>query len=166
MSSTASASADSFLDRAAALYYNIEHPAFRQREGPRMAALRYILLAAAITLTLALLAHLLLPARAPIPRCTGRRGGLGIAVLTAVYAVAAFWNLGSAHDPQRSARSRRRIRRARARARDCHRYRMVLPRPVYRRVHPRLFDRRRDLHARRARCRRAMPTFSNGSSRK
>ena len=66
-----------------------------------MAALRYILLAAAITLTLALLAHLLLPARAPIPRCTGRRGGLGIAVLTAVYAVAAFWNLGSAHDPQR-----------------------------------------------------------------
>ena len=66
MSSTASASADSFLDRAAALYYNIEHPAFRQREGPRMAALRYILLAAAITLTLALLAHLLLPARAPI----------------------------------------------------------------------------------------------------
>ena len=45
-----------------------------------MAALRYILLAAAITLTLALLAHLLLPARAPIPRCTGRRGGLGIIV--------------------------------------------------------------------------------------
>ena len=66
-----------------------------------MAALRYILLAAAITLTLALLAHLCLPARAPIGRCTGRRGGLGIAVLTAVYAVAAFWNLGSAHDPQR-----------------------------------------------------------------
>ena len=66
-----------------------------------MAALRYILLAAAITLTLALLAHLRLPARAPIPRRTGRRGGLGIAVLTAVYAVAAFWNLGSAHDPQR-----------------------------------------------------------------
>ena len=66
-----------------------------------MAALRYILLAAAITLTLALLAHLVLPARGPIPRRTGRRGGLGIAVLTAVYAVAAFWNLGSAHDPQR-----------------------------------------------------------------
>ncbi|MFR5421322.1 MAG: hypothetical protein ACLTG4_04760 [Oscillospiraceae bacterium] len=66
-----------------------------------MAALRYILLAAAITLTLALLAHLCLPARAPIGRCTGRRGGLGIAVLTAVYAVAAFCNLGSAHDPQR-----------------------------------------------------------------
>lgn len=66
-----------------------------------MAVLRYILLAAAITLTLALLAHLCLPARAPIPRRTGRRGGLGIAVLTAVYAVAAFWNLGSAHDPQR-----------------------------------------------------------------
>ena len=40
-----------------------------------MAALRYILLAAAITLTLALLAHLRLPARAPIPRRTGRRGG-------------------------------------------------------------------------------------------
>ena len=37
-----------------------------------MAALRYILLAAAITLTLALLAHLRLPARAPIPRRTGR----------------------------------------------------------------------------------------------
>ena len=66
-----------------------------------MAALRYILLAAAITLTLALLAHLRLPARAPIPRRTGRRGGLCIAALTAVYAVAAFWNLGSAHDPQR-----------------------------------------------------------------
>ena len=66
-----------------------------------MAALRYILLAAAITLTLALLAHLRLPARAPLPRRTGRRGGLGIAALTAVYAVAAFWNLGSAHDPQR-----------------------------------------------------------------
>ena len=39
-----------------------------------MAALRYILLAAAITLTLALLAHLVLPARGPIPRRTGRRG--------------------------------------------------------------------------------------------
>ena len=65
-----------------------------------MAVLRYILLAAAITLTLALLAHLSLPARAPIPRRTGRRGGIAIAVLTAVYAVAAFWNLGSARDPQ------------------------------------------------------------------
>ena len=50
-----------------------------------MAALRYILLAAAITLTLALLAHLVLSARGPIPRRTGRRGGLGIAALTAVY---------------------------------------------------------------------------------
>ena len=40
-----------------------------------MAALRYILLAAAITLTLTLLAHLVLPARGPIPRRTGRRGG-------------------------------------------------------------------------------------------
>ena len=60
-----------------------------------MAALRYILLAAAITLTLALLAHLVLPARGPIPRRTGRRGGLGIAALTAVYAVAAFFSLGS-----------------------------------------------------------------------
>ena len=65
-----------------------------------MAALRYILLAAAITLTLALLAHLVLPARGPIPRRTGRRGGLGIAALTAVYAVAAFFSLGSARDPQ------------------------------------------------------------------
>ena len=65
-----------------------------------MAVLRYILLAAAITLTLALLAHLCLPARAPIPRRTGRRGGIAIAVLTAVYAVAAFWNLGSTRDPQ------------------------------------------------------------------
>ena len=65
-----------------------------------MAALRYILLAAAITLTLALLAHLVLPARGPIPRRTGRRGGLGIAALTAVYAVAAFFGLGSARDPQ------------------------------------------------------------------
>ena len=37
-----------------------------------MAALRYILLAAAITLTLTLLAHLVLPARGPIPRRTGR----------------------------------------------------------------------------------------------
>ena len=50
-----------------------------------MAALRYILLAAAITLTLTLLAHLVLPARGPIPRRTGRRGGLGIAALTAVF---------------------------------------------------------------------------------
>ena len=65
-----------------------------------MAVLRYILLAAAITLTLVLLAHLCLPARAPIPRRTGRRGGIAIAVLTAVYAVAAFWNLGSTRDPQ------------------------------------------------------------------
>ena len=65
-----------------------------------MAALRYILLAAAITLTLALLAHLVLPARGPIPRRTGRRGWLGIAALTAVYAVAAFFSLGSARDPQ------------------------------------------------------------------
>ena len=65
-----------------------------------MAALRYILLAAAITLTLALLAHLVLPARGHIPRRTGRRGGLGIAALTAVYAVAAFFGLGSARDPQ------------------------------------------------------------------
>ena len=65
-----------------------------------MAALRYILLAAAITLTLTLLAHLVLPARGPIPRRTGRRGGLGIAALTAVYAVAAFFSLGSARDPQ------------------------------------------------------------------
>lgn len=66
-----------------------------------MAALRYILLAAAITLTLVLLAHLVLPARAPIPRRTGRRGRLCIAALTAVYAVAAFFSLGSARDPQR-----------------------------------------------------------------
>ena len=65
-----------------------------------MAALRYILLAAAITLTLALLAHLVLPARGPIPRRTGRRGRLCIAALTAVYAVAAFFSLGSARDPQ------------------------------------------------------------------
>ena len=65
-----------------------------------MAVLRYILLAAAITLTLTLLAHLVLPARGPIPRRTGRRGGLGIAALTAVYAVAAFFSLGSARDPQ------------------------------------------------------------------
>lgn len=40
------------------------------------------------------------PARAPIPRRTSRRGGIGIAVLTAVYAVAAFTGLGSANAPQ------------------------------------------------------------------
>ena len=66
-----------------------------------MAALRIILPAAAIALTLALFLQLAWPARAPIPRRTARRGGIGIAVLTAVYAVAAFTGLGSARDPQR-----------------------------------------------------------------
>lgn len=66
-----------------------------------MAALRIILPAAAIALTLALFLQLAWPARTPIPRRTSRRGGIGIAVLTAVYAVAAFTGLGSARDPQR-----------------------------------------------------------------
>lgn len=66
-----------------------------------MAALRIILPAAAIALTLALFLRLAWPARTPIPRRTSRRGGIGIAVLTAVYAVAAFTGLGSARDPQR-----------------------------------------------------------------
>lgn len=65
-----------------------------------MAALRIILPAAAIALTLALFLQLAWPARPPIPRRTSRRGGIGIAVLTAVYAVAAFTGLGSARDPQ------------------------------------------------------------------
>ena len=66
-----------------------------------MAALRIILPAAAIALTLALFLWLAWPARTPIPRRTSRRGGIGIAVLTAVYAVAAFTGLGSANAPQR-----------------------------------------------------------------
>lgn len=66
-----------------------------------MAALRIILPAAAIALTLALFLQLAWPARTPIPRRTSHRGGIGIAVLTAVYAVAAFTGLGSARDPQR-----------------------------------------------------------------
>lgn len=66
-----------------------------------MAALRIILPAAAIALTLALFLQLAWPARPPIPRRTSRRSGIGIAVLTAVYAVAAFTGLGSARDPQR-----------------------------------------------------------------
>lgn len=66
-----------------------------------MAALRIILPAAAIALTLALFLQLAWPARPPIPRRTARRGGIGIAVLTAVYAVAAFTGLGSANAPQR-----------------------------------------------------------------
>ena len=66
-----------------------------------MAALRIILPAAAIALTLALFLQLAWPARGAIPRRTSRRGGIGIAVLTAVYAVAAFTGLGSARDPQR-----------------------------------------------------------------
>lgn len=66
-----------------------------------MAALRIILPAAAIALTLALFLQLAWPARTPIPRRTSRRGGIAIAVLTAVYAVAAFTGLGSARDPQR-----------------------------------------------------------------
>lgn len=66
-----------------------------------MAALRIILPAAAIALTLALFLQLAWPARTPIPRRTARRGGIGIVVLTAVYAVAAFTGLGSARDPQR-----------------------------------------------------------------
>ena len=66
-----------------------------------MAALQIILPAAAIALTLALFLQLAWPARTPIPRRTSRRGGIGIAVLTAVYAVAAFTGLGSARDPQR-----------------------------------------------------------------
>ena len=66
-----------------------------------MAALRIILPAAAIALTLALFLQLAWPARGAIPRHTSRRGGIGIAVLTAVYAVAAFTGLGSARDPQR-----------------------------------------------------------------
>ena len=65
-----------------------------------MAALRIILPAAAIALTLALFLQLAWPARGAIPRRTARRGGIGIAVLTAVYAVAAFTGLGSARDPQ------------------------------------------------------------------
>lgn len=66
-----------------------------------MATLRIILPAAAIALTLALFLQLAWPARTPIPRRTSRRSGIGIAVLTAVYAVAAFTGLGSARDPQR-----------------------------------------------------------------
>lgn len=66
-----------------------------------MAALRIILPAAAIALTLALFLQLAWPARGAIPRRTSRRGGIGIAVLTAVYAVAAFTGLGSANAPQR-----------------------------------------------------------------
>lgn len=66
-----------------------------------MAALRIILPAAAIALTLALFLQLAWPARGAIARRTARRGGIGIAVLTAVYAVAAFTGLGSARDPQR-----------------------------------------------------------------
>ena len=66
-----------------------------------MAALRIILPAAAIALTLALFLRLAWPAHPPTPRRTSRRGGIGIAVLTAVYAVAAFTGLGSARDPQR-----------------------------------------------------------------
>lgn len=66
-----------------------------------MAALRIILPAAAIALTLALFLQLAWPARTPIPQRTSRRGGIGIAVLTAVYAVAAFTGLGSERDPQR-----------------------------------------------------------------
>lgn len=66
-----------------------------------MAALRIILPAAAIALTLALFLQLAWPARGAIARRTSRRGGIGIAVLTAVYAVAAFTGLGSARDPQR-----------------------------------------------------------------
>lgn len=66
-----------------------------------MAALRIILPAAAIALTLALFLQLAWPARGAIPRRTSHRGGIGIAVLTAVYAVAAFTGLGSARDPQR-----------------------------------------------------------------
>ena len=65
-----------------------------------MAALRIILPAAAIALTLALFLQLAWPARGAIARRTARRGGIGIAVLTAVYAVAAFTGLGSARDPQ------------------------------------------------------------------
>lgn len=65
-----------------------------------MAALRIILPAAAIALTLALFLQLAWPARGAIARRTSRRGGIGIAVLTAVYAVAAFTGLGSARDPQ------------------------------------------------------------------
>ena len=49
-----------------------------------MAALRIILPAAAIALTLALFLQLAWPARTPIPRRTSRRGGIGIAALTAV----------------------------------------------------------------------------------
>ena len=66
-----------------------------------MAALRIILPAAAIALTLALFLQLAWPARGAIARRTARRGGIGIAVLTAVYAVVAFTGLGSARDPQR-----------------------------------------------------------------
>ncbi len=66
-----------------------------------MAALRIILPAAAIALTLALFLQLAWPARGAIARHTARRGGIGIAVLTAVYAVVAFTGLGSARDPQR-----------------------------------------------------------------
>lgn len=66
-----------------------------------MAALRIILPAAAIALTLALFLQLAWPARGAIARRTSRRSGIGIAVLTAVYAVAAFTGLGSARDPQR-----------------------------------------------------------------
>ena len=65
-----------------------------------MAALRIILPAAAIALTLALFLQLAWPARGAIARRTARRGGIGIAVLTAVYAVVAFTGLGSARDPQ------------------------------------------------------------------
>lgn len=66
-----------------------------------MAALRIILPAAAIALTLALFLQLAWPARGAIARRTARRGGIGIAVLTAVYAVVAFTGLGSANAPQR-----------------------------------------------------------------
>ena len=60
-----------------------------------MAALRIILPAAAIALTLALFLQLAWPARPPIPRRTSRRGGIGIAVLTAVTIVLGMRMMGA-----------------------------------------------------------------------
>ena len=54
-----------------------------------MAALRIILPAAAIALTLALFLQLAWPARGAIARRTARRGGIGIAVLVIAVLVAA-----------------------------------------------------------------------------
>ena len=131
---------DSFLDSAAALYYNIDHPTNasiqRSGEGRNGAWRRFgiILPAAAIALTLALFLQLAWPARTPIPRrtCAPRRdrhrGADGGVCRRRVHGARLCARPAAAFARSRPVRAATLALERRAQ----HRYRLVLHRPVRR----------------------------------